>query len=141
MNRSSLLFGPMMLWSVVAEAAPNLVLISVDGLRADRVGPRAGGQSATPSVDRLAADGLVCDVALSQSNESLFSHAAMLSGRSVSELARPDYRRFTVPATAMLLPEVLALYGYTNAAFVAGGHVKGVYGFSQGFSEIGRAHV
>lgn len=120
--------------STVASAAPNLVLISVDGLRADRVGPRGGRPSATPAIDRLAAQGLVCEVALSQSNESLFSHAALLTGRPVSELGRPDYRRFTVPPSAMLLPEILALYGYSSGAFVAGGHVKGVYGFDQGFS-------
>lgn len=117
-----------------AIAAPNLVLVSVDGMRADRAGFAGAEPSPSPTLDRLAAQGLVCDAAFSQSNESLFSHAALLTGRHVSELGRPDYRRFTVPDAAVLLPEVLALYGYTTAAFVAGGHVKADYGFNQGFS-------
>ncbi len=112
---------------------PNIVLVSVDGLRADRVGAYGNHPSPTPGLDRLAADGLMCDVALSQSNESLFSHASILTGRHPSELAPPDYHTFVVPKSALLIPEILAVYGYARAAFVAGGHVKGVYGFNQGF--------
>lgn len=123
-----------MWWLPTAAAAPNLVLVSIDGLRADRTGVYGAMPSPTPNLDRLAAEGLVCDLALSQSNESLFSHAALLAGRHVSELAPPDYREFMVPASALLAPEILSVYGYHGAAFVAGGHVKGVYGFDQGFS-------
>jgi arylsulfatase A-like enzyme len=120
-----------LLIGLAVAAPPNLVLISVDGLRADRLG--LPGLGPTPNLDRLAAEGLSCSLSFSQSNESLFSHAAMLTGRHVSEIARPDYQRFVVPETALQVPEVLALYGYTTAAFVAGGHVKGSYGFAQGF--------
>ncbi len=117
-----------LLLGLAAAAPPNLVLISVDGLRADRLG--LPGLGPTPNLDRLAAEGLSCSLSFSQSNESLFSHAAMLTGRHVAEIARPDYQRFVVPETALQVPEVLALYGYTTAAFVAGGHVKGSYGFA-----------
>ncbi len=124
-----------MLWLAgVAAASPNLVLVSIDGLRADRIGVHGATPSPTPGLDRLAADGLVCELALSQSNESLFSHASLLTGLHPSELAPPDYRTFLVPASALLLPELLSLYGYSTGGFVAGGHVKGVYGFEQGFS-------
>lgn len=117
-----------LLAGLALAAPPNLVLISVDGLRADRVDALR-----TPNLARLEAESLRCELSLSQSNESLFSHAAMLTGRHVSEIARPDYQRFTLPEAALLAPEVLALYGYATAAFVAGGHVKGDYGFHQGF--------
>jgi arylsulfatase A-like enzyme len=112
---------------------PNLVLVSIDGLRADRTGVYGASPSPTPGLDRLAAVGLVCDLALSQSNESLFSHAALLTGRHPSEIAPPDYHSFVLPSSALLIPEILKVYGYARAAFVAGGHVKGVYGFEQGF--------
>jgi arylsulfatase A-like enzyme len=119
--------------ALAAEPAPNLVLVSVDGLRADRVGAYGAAPSPTPMIDRLAAEGLVCDLALSQSNESLFSHASLLTGRHPSEIAPPDYRSFSLPPGALLLPEILRVYGYATGGFVAGGHVKGVYGFDQGF--------
>lgn len=121
------------LLGVAFASSPNLVLVSIDGLRADRVGAYGADPSPTPGLDRLAREGLVCELGLSQSNESLFSHAAILAGRHPSEIALPNYQSFAVPDMAMLLPEILAVYGYRRAAFVAGGHVKGGYGFAQGF--------
>lgn len=125
--------APLLAATAALAAPPDLWLVSIDGMRWDRAGYAGAEPSPTPTLDRLAAEGLRCEVALSASNESLFSHAALLSGRSVSELGPPDYRRFTVPESATMLPEVLALYGYRTGAFVAGGHVKGAYGFAQGF--------
>lgn len=118
------------------EGPPDLLLVSVDGLRADRVWPLrpADRPSPTPNIDRLAQSGLVVLDHQAGGNESLFSHAVMLTGQPVSALAAPDYTSFTLPAAAMSLAEVLALYGYTAGAFVAGGHVKGAYGFDQGFA-------
>ena len=118
------------------EGPPDLVLISVDGLRADRLaayGGPSGARAPTPRLNALAAGGLVVLDHHAGANESLFSHAVMLSGRPVSELAAPRYASFVLPEAALLLPEVLALYGYRSGAFVAGGHVRGAYGFDQGF--------
>ncbi len=115
---------------------PNLVLISIDGLRADHVGIHGRSPSPTPTLDALAAEGLVFSQSFSQGNESLYSHAAMFTGRHVSEVAAPDYRTFTIPDSAILLSEVLALYGYQTAAFLAGGHVHEAYGFNQGFGHF-----
>jgi len=119
---------------------PNIILISVDGMRADRSSAYGGPHQTTPTLDALAAEGLRFEWAFSQSNESLFSHAAMLTGRHVSELAAPDYRTFVLPESALTAAEILGLYGYHTAAFVAGGHVRGAYGFAQGFSEYRDEH-
>ena len=77
--------------AIASATPPNLVLVSVDGLRADRTGVYGASPSPTPGLDRLAASGLVCELALSQSNESLFSHTSLLTGRHPSEIASPDY--------------------------------------------------
>jgi arylsulfatase A-like enzyme len=116
------------------ENRPDIVLISMDGLRADRMGLYGHSPSASPVLDQLGPESLVFTAAHSQSNESLFSHAALLSGLAVREIARPDYRTYHLPERTLLLPEILGLYGYQTGAFVAGGHVKAVYGFNQGFS-------
>ncbi|MFT5686248.1 MAG: arylsulfatase A-like enzyme [Myxococcota bacterium] len=115
---------------------PNLILISIDGLRADHVGIHGRSPSPTPTLDALAADGLVFSQSFSQGNESLYSHAAMFTGRHVSEVAAPDYRTYIIPDSAMLISEVLALYGYQTAGFLAGGHVHESYGFNQGFAHF-----
>ncbi len=121
--------------SAAAPAGPpNIILISIDGLRGDR------RPEVTPTLSRLAAEGLRFERAFSQSNESLFSHSSMLTGRYVSELGAPDYRTFTLGEDAMTAAEILGLYGYATGGFVAGGHVKGVYGFDQGFSVFRDSH-
>ena len=114
---------------------PNIILISIDGLRADHVGIYGNPNNPTPSVDRLGKEGIVFENAFSQSNESLFSHAALFTGRYVSEIAEPDYQTFVVPDEAVLVSEVLQNYGYQTGGFIAGGHVRGNYGFDQGFDE------
>ena len=118
------------------DGPPNLVLISIDGLRADHVGIHGRTPSPTPTLDALAKDGLVFSQSFSQGNESLYSHAAMFTGRHVSEVAAPDYRTYTIPDSVLLVSEVLSLYGYQTAAFLAGGHVHAAYGFEQGFSHF-----
>lgn len=119
---------------------PNLILISIDGLRADRTGIGGNPNAPTPTLDRLAKEGQWFSQAFSQSNESLYSHAALFTGRHVSELAAPDYRTFLVPDDALLIAEILGLYGYSTAAFVAGGHVRAGYGFDQGASVFNDSH-
>ncbi|MFT5684141.1 MAG: arylsulfatase A-like enzyme [Myxococcota bacterium] len=130
----------LMLACAPAPTPPNLVLISIDGLRADRTGIGGNPNAPTPNLDRLAREGTWFSQAFSQSNESLFSHAALLTGRYVSELAVPDYRTFLLPDDALLISELLGLYGYSTAAFVAGGHIRAGYGFDQGSSVFDDTH-
>ena len=61
-------------------STPNLVLVSVDTLRADALGAY-GGPVATPSFDRLAAEGLVFEQAIAAAPETAASHATLFTGR------------------------------------------------------------
>jgi arylsulfatase A-like enzyme len=115
------------------DRPPNLLLISIDTMRADRSSTYGYDRDTTPNLSALAARGVVFERAFAQGNESLFSHATLLTGRYPSEVARPVYREYGLPATALTLPEVLKLYGYDTAAFTSGGHVIGAFGFDQGF--------
>jgi len=119
---------------------PNLVIVSLDGMRADRTGVGGNPRGTTPTLDRIAHEGLWFDSAFSQANESLFSHAALLTGRHVPELAPADYTTFALPDEAVLLGELLAPWGYRSAAFVAGGHLHRAYGFDQGFEVYDDRH-
>ena len=113
--------------------APNIVLVVVDGMRGDRAHFMGHPRSTTPNLDALAAQGLVFELAFSQSNESVTSHAAIFTSRYPSEVARPDYFTYLIPDEALLIPEALAAVGYATGGFVAGGHVKAEYGFDQGY--------
>ena len=133
-------FALLALWGLptgIARAAPpNIVLISVDGLRADRTHFGGNPRPTTPSLDAFVTEGMRFPLSFSQSNESAFSHASMFTGRYASEIAFPDYWRYLLPEEALSLPELLGLAGYDTGAFIAGGHIKASFGFSQGFDEF-----
>ena len=76
-----------------AEASPekpNVLLISIDTFRADRVGAVTGQGNLTPNLDRFAKEAVVFTQAYSQSTITSPSHASMLSSRYPSEFAGPN---------------------------------------------------
>ncbi|HJN77066.1 MAG TPA: sulfatase-like hydrolase/transferase [Myxococcota bacterium] len=115
------------------KGLPNLLLISMDSVRADRTSPYGFVKDTTPWLARLAEHGVVFETVGSTGNESAYSHAAMLTGRYPSEIASPDYLTYQIPEEATLVGEILQLYGYETAAFLAGGHIRGEFGFDQGW--------
>ncbi|MDP6933370.1 MAG: sulfatase-like hydrolase/transferase, partial [Myxococcota bacterium] len=72
----------------------------------------------------------------SASNESAFSHAALFTGLFPSEVALPRYEEFAIPETATTVGGILQNYGYSTAAFMAGGHVSEHFGFDNGFQSF-----
>ena len=112
---------------------PNVVFISIDGLRADHTSREGYRHDTTPTLTALAARGVTFRRAFSQANESLLSHAALFTGRYTSEVAWPEFLEFEVPDDATTLAEVMTAMGYETAAFVGGGHIRGKFGFEQGF--------
>jgi arylsulfatase A-like enzyme len=63
-----------------ASDRPNVIVLVVDTLRADRVGVYGATPSPTPQLDRLAATGLVFEQALAQSSWTMPSVASMMTG-------------------------------------------------------------
>ena len=59
---------------------PNVLLITIDTLRADRIGAYGFASAHTPTLDRVAAEGVRCDYAMCQLPQTNASHAALLSG-------------------------------------------------------------
>src|SRR5580692_9127971 len=63
-----------------AASKPNLVLITLDSTRVDRMGFLGAKGASTPNLDRLASESLVFDHAYAQSPGAVVSHATILSG-------------------------------------------------------------
>lgn len=118
-----------------APKAPNVLLVSMDTVRFDRTS-FGGGRDTTPELAALAAEGEVWPDAWTVGNESIYSHAALFTGRYPSEVALPDYGSFAVPASVPTLAEALRAYGYRTAAFTGGGHVIAAFGFDHGFDSF-----
>ena len=60
--------------------ARNLLLVTVDTLRADRVGAYGYAQARTPNIDSIAARGIRFDRAFATAPITLTSHASMMTG-------------------------------------------------------------
>jgi arylsulfatase A-like enzyme len=62
------------------RARPNVLLVTVDTLRADRLGCYGFGLAHTPAIDRLAEEGVRCTDAASSAPITLPAHASIMTG-------------------------------------------------------------
>jgi len=115
------------------EGPPNLVLISIDSLRADRLGCYGAERETSPAMDRLAKEGARFETALAPTSWTLPSHVTLLTGLSipVHRVAGPQGR---IDPARTLLAEHLVRLGYETAAFVSAPFLSRAYGFDRGFS-------
>jgi arylsulfatase A-like enzyme len=111
---------------------PNIVLISVDSLRADRVGAYGAERDTSPALDALSAEGLRFAEVLANTSWTLPSHVSLLSGMSIPahRVRRPRHR---IDPARTLLAEHLSENGYRTAGFVSAPFLDRKYGFDQGF--------
>lgn len=110
-----------------------IILLSLDTCRADHLSCYGYARPTSPNIDRVAQEGVRFANAFSQSNESLFSYAAVLTGLYPERIAPLNYDDFFLPRKQITLASMLGSAGYRTGAFVAGGNLKAPYGFNQGF--------
>ena len=116
----------------------NVILISLDTLRADHVGAYGYFRDTTPNIDALANGGTVFKNAITQAPWTLPSHMSMFTSLYPSELGysimNKINKRTKIPEKATTLSEILKENGYLTAGFTGGANVSKVFGFNQGFS-------
>ncbi|MEO6444839.1 MAG: sulfatase-like hydrolase/transferase [Gemmatimonadaceae bacterium] len=113
--------------------APNILLIILDTVRAASTSLHGYGQPTTPFLERLGADGVVFDRAITTSPWTLPSHGSLFTGHDADAL----HVSWRVPLDAALptLAEVLTARGYATAAFVANTYYAGHdSGLERGFA-------
>jgi arylsulfatase A-like enzyme len=115
-----------------AEPRPDILLVTIDTLRADHTSVYGYPVDTTPNLARLAEEGVVFRVAYSPTSTTGPSHFTLLSSnhpRSKGVLKNGQ----KVADDALMLPEALREHGYTTAAFVSSLPVRSRFGFDQGF--------
>ncbi|MBP1612079.1 MAG: hypothetical protein H6Q01_742 [Acidobacteria bacterium] len=118
-----------------AAGPMTLVLVSIDTLRADRVGAYGRSDAGTPAIDRLAGQGVRFDRAQATAPVTLPSHASMLTGRSLPAHGVYDNGTYALPDSVPTLAEALAKRGFKTAAFVSSPVLARRFGLARGFSE------
>lgn len=112
---------------------PNVLLITLDTTRADRIGAYGHKLAATPNLDRLAREGIRFDDATTQAPLTGPAHAALLTGQYPGRLGIKDNASTPIPEAATTLAEALKGSGYRTGAFIGSFVVDRSYGFAQGF--------
>ena len=116
--------------------APTIVLVTIDTLRADRVGcyGRAGADTAV--IDRLAAEGVRFDAAQTTAPITLPAHASILSGRSLPGHGVLTNSGFSLAESVPLVTESLQKAGYATGGFVSTKLLSPKAGFARGFDSF-----
>jgi arylsulfatase A-like enzyme len=129
--------------SPAEPAAPrNLLIVTLDTVRADYVGSYLDGEAdelrrnITPNLDALAEAGVRFNQAISSASVTPVSHASILTGqypyRHGLRVLSAD-GGFRVEEDVPLLAEVLRDAGYRTGAFHSSFTVSGYFGFDRGF--------
>ncbi len=111
----------------------DLVLITIDTLRADALGFMGNDAVATPALDRLAAGGWAFDSARAHNVVTLPSHANILTGLHPYEHGIRDNTGFVLPDSIPTAATLLAAAGFATGAFVAAFPLDSRFGLDRGF--------
>ena len=112
---------------------PNLILITIDTLRADHVGAYGATTGATPAIDALARRGARFDQVQTAVPLTGPSHATILTGQYPPTHGVRGNVVFTLGTNYPTLATRLKRRGYVTAAFVGAYPVAAAFGFNQGF--------
>jgi arylsulfatase A-like enzyme len=113
--------------------APNLVLISLDTLRADHLGAYGYERPTSPNLDRFMEEGILFERAFAPSSWTTPSHASVFTGHHPLVHGAGGPRGFRLEGRFSTLAELARRQGYQTAAFTEGAAVAGQLGFYQGF--------
>lgn len=121
----------------VSKTPLNLILVTIDTLRADRVGSYGGPKGLTPNLDKLSARGLTFLDTTAHVPLTVPSHASVMTGIYPNRLGVRDNGGFPLRPEFSTLAEVLSEVGYRTGAFVGSYVLNRRTGISQGFESFG----
>ncbi len=113
----------------------NVILISIDTLRADHLGCYGWEHPTSPFVDRFARDAVLFETSLAQAPSTEPSHASIFTSLIPSHHGAFFSRKVPLPEEMVTMAELFKAGGYRTAGFSDSGQVDRLWGFSQGFDE------
>ena len=116
-----------------SDKAPNLVVITIDTLRADHLGCYGYSQIHTPNIDSFAADNVKFERAFTPIPITLPSHTVIFTGTYPMLNGMHDFSGNRLGAQQQTLASVLKAHGYTTGAVVASAVLDSRFGLNRGF--------
>jgi arylsulfatase A-like enzyme len=117
----------------------NVILISIDTLRADRLGCYGYERPTSPHMDRIAAEGVLFEDCSATSPWTLPSHASMLTGLYPARHGLKSFENTeaaSLPTQCVTLAEALRQQGFLTAAIVNSHYLNQRYGLHKGFTDF-----
>ena len=126
-------FGAMASISCQRPSSPNVLIVTLDTTRADRIGAYGYAKAATPHLDALAARGTTFERAFASAPMTLPSHVTLLTGLDPNQHRVHDNGGFVAPPALETLAELLHARSYRTGAFVSSVVLDREFGLDQGF--------
>jgi arylsulfatase A-like enzyme/Tfp pilus assembly protein PilF len=111
----------------------NLVVITLDTTRADRLGSYGYPNAGTPNLDALAQDGVLFDHASTAAPITLPAHSSLFTGRFPPQHGVRDNGGYFLSDKEQTLAETLKAHGYATGGFIAAYVLDSKWGIAQGF--------
>jgi arylsulfatase A-like enzyme/Flp pilus assembly protein TadD len=111
----------------------NVILITLDTVRADHLTCYGYNNIKTPALDSLARNGTLFEKAISSSPITLPSHASILTGLYPFHSDVRNNVVYMLPDNSITLATILKKNGYHTAAFISAAVLRSLYNLNQGF--------
>ena len=115
------------------DSARRFVLVTIDTLRADRLGCYGAAAGGTPTLDALAVHGVRFETAIAPAPLTLPSHASLLTALDPNRHGVHHNALFRLGEGPATLAERMREAGFTTAAFVSAFILDGRFGLARGF--------
>jgi len=118
----------------IGSPRPNVLLVTIDTLRADHVGVYGYARAHTATLDRLAREGILVEDAVVQVPQTRPSHASLLTGLYPYEHGIRDNASPPLKAGTPTMATAFRAAGYDTGAFIGAYPVSRASGLQQGFA-------
>ena len=112
----------------------NVVLITLDTVRADHLHCYGNEKIKTPNIDALAASGVLFEKAVAQTPLTQPSHASMFTGENPNVHNVRDTGGFALQPSSVTMATILQRHGWDTAGFISATVLTKMFGFNQGFA-------
>ncbi len=113
----------------------NLLIITLDTVRADRIGAYGYGKAETPNLDELARKGILFENCYTPVPLTMPAHCSLFTGRYPLGHRVRDNGTFFLEENEVTLAEMMTQRGYETYAVIASFVLQAKFGLNQGFSE------
>ncbi len=118
--------------------APNILFVLVDAMRADRVSAMGYPRPTTPTVDRLAAEGVLSENAYAHGNRTIISMPSLFTSLYPALTGAVGFQEHVapLPADRVTIAEICRDAGYSTVGMMSNIYLKRAFGLTQGFDRV-----